>query len=297
MDPRNGEILALVSSPSYNPNLFARRLQQADWKALIDDPNHPLQNRAIQNTYSPGSTFKIVMETAGLTEKHLRHAHDGRLLRRQGLLRPPVPLLAERRATARWTPTWRSSSPATSTSTPSARRWASRRSPAMPACSAWARRPASTSRARSAGRCPIRNGARKQPWYPGETISVSIGQGPVLVTPAADGRDDGPASPTAATRSSPHLIKDARLPPPSTCRSTRTPCAPCAAAWWGWSTSRGAPAYGSARLPGVAIARQDRHRAGHRAGPAHRRAQPPFQIPRPRLVHLLRSGRQPASWW
>ena len=35
---------------------------------MIDDPNHPLQNRAIQNTYSPGSTFKIVMETAGLTE-------------------------------------------------------------------------------------------------------------------------------------------------------------------------------------------------------------------------------------
>ena len=69
MDPRNGEILALVSSPAYNPNLFARRLQQDDWQALIDDPNHPLQNRAIQNTYSPGSTFKIVMATAGLTEK------------------------------------------------------------------------------------------------------------------------------------------------------------------------------------------------------------------------------------
>src|SRR5436305_393303 len=47
----------------------AHRLQQADWQALIDDPNHPLQNRAIQNTYSPGSTFKIVMATAGLTEK------------------------------------------------------------------------------------------------------------------------------------------------------------------------------------------------------------------------------------
>src|SRR5436309_769091 len=68
MDPRNGEILALVSAPAFNPNLFARRLQQADWQALIDDSNHPLQNRAIQNTYSPGSTFKIVMATAGMTD-------------------------------------------------------------------------------------------------------------------------------------------------------------------------------------------------------------------------------------
>lgn len=69
MDPHDGEILALVSSPGYNPNLFARRLQIDDWKALLEDPYHPLQNRAIQNTYSPGSTFKIIMATAGLTEK------------------------------------------------------------------------------------------------------------------------------------------------------------------------------------------------------------------------------------
>ena len=68
MDPRTGEILAMVSSPSYNPNLFARRLQKNDWQALLDDPYHPLQNRVIQNTYSPGSTFKMVMATAGLTE-------------------------------------------------------------------------------------------------------------------------------------------------------------------------------------------------------------------------------------
>ncbi len=143
MDPRNGEILALVSSPSYNPNLFARRLQRKEWQALVTDPNHPLQNRAIQNTYSPGSTFKIVMETAGLTEGvfdeqttvHCSGAKSfyGRSFRcwRKG-------------GHGTSTPTWRSSSPATSTSTPSASRWASRRSPATPACSASARRPAST---------------------------------------------------------------------------------------------------------------------------------------------------------
>ncbi|HTO86440.1 MAG TPA: penicillin-binding protein 2 [Thermoanaerobaculia bacterium] len=58
MDPRNGEILALVSSPAYDPNWFTRRVTGEEWSRLLSDPNHPLQNRAIQNTYSPGSTIK-----------------------------------------------------------------------------------------------------------------------------------------------------------------------------------------------------------------------------------------------
>src|SRR5262249_4383757 len=55
LDPRNGEILALVSSPSFNSNLFARRLAVDEWQALLDAPNNPLQDRALQNAYSPGS--------------------------------------------------------------------------------------------------------------------------------------------------------------------------------------------------------------------------------------------------
>lgn len=69
LDPRNGEILALVSSPSYNPNLFARHLETAEWKEIVEAPNDPLQNRVIQNTYSPGSVFKVVVALAGLEEK------------------------------------------------------------------------------------------------------------------------------------------------------------------------------------------------------------------------------------
>ena len=68
LDPRNGEVLALVSSPSYNPNQFARGLDPAEWQALLDDPNKPLQDRAIHNAYSPGSVFKMVMAAAGLAE-------------------------------------------------------------------------------------------------------------------------------------------------------------------------------------------------------------------------------------
>jgi penicillin-binding protein 2 len=68
LDPRNGEILALVSAPSYDPNLFARRLGQEEWNALIGAPHDPMRDRAIQNTYSPGSVFKIMMAAAGLAE-------------------------------------------------------------------------------------------------------------------------------------------------------------------------------------------------------------------------------------
>ena len=68
MDPRTGEVLALASSPAFNPNLFARRIRVDDWQRLIKDPYHPLQNRTIQNTYPPGSVFKIIMAVAALEE-------------------------------------------------------------------------------------------------------------------------------------------------------------------------------------------------------------------------------------
>src|SRR5579863_891893 len=68
MDPRNGEILALVSHPSYDPNAFAVRIHRDEWNKLITDPHHPLMNKAIQDQLAPGSTFKIIMSAAGLQE-------------------------------------------------------------------------------------------------------------------------------------------------------------------------------------------------------------------------------------
>jgi penicillin-binding protein 2 len=68
MDPRNGDILAMVSHPSYDPNAFAVRINRADWNQLITNPNHPLMNKAIQDQLAPGSTFKIIMSAAGLQE-------------------------------------------------------------------------------------------------------------------------------------------------------------------------------------------------------------------------------------
>jgi penicillin-binding protein 2 len=68
MDPRNGEILALVSKPSYDPNLFVTGISVSNWMHLLKDPRKPLQNRAIQAQYPPGSTYKIIMAVAGLEE-------------------------------------------------------------------------------------------------------------------------------------------------------------------------------------------------------------------------------------
>ncbi len=68
MDPRNGEILALVSHPSYDPNAFAVRIHRDEWNRLITDPRHPLMNKAIQDQLAPGSTFKIIMSAAGMQE-------------------------------------------------------------------------------------------------------------------------------------------------------------------------------------------------------------------------------------
>jgi penicillin-binding protein 2 len=68
MDPRTGEVLAFTSLPAYDPNDFAAGIDPAVWRALNTDRLKPLTNRAIQGLYSPGSTFKIVVAVAGLEE-------------------------------------------------------------------------------------------------------------------------------------------------------------------------------------------------------------------------------------
>jgi penicillin-binding protein 2 len=66
LDPRNGEVLAMVSRPAYDPNRFAGRIRAADWKEIISNPDNPMLNRAIQAQLAPGSTFKPIMALAGL---------------------------------------------------------------------------------------------------------------------------------------------------------------------------------------------------------------------------------------
>jgi penicillin-binding protein 2 len=68
MDPHTGEILAMASRPTFDPNQFSIRVTRSYWNEIINNPDHPLLNKAIQAQLAPGSTFKIIMSYAGLME-------------------------------------------------------------------------------------------------------------------------------------------------------------------------------------------------------------------------------------
>ena len=82
LDPRTGEVLAMVSGPSYDPNKFAGRIRRKEWDEIRSNPDNPLFNRAIQAALAPGSTFKPIMALAGLetgtvTEESVAHCRGG----------------------------------------------------------------------------------------------------------------------------------------------------------------------------------------------------------------------------
>jgi penicillin-binding protein 2 len=255
MDPRNGEVLALVSAPAFNPNLFARRLQKKDWQALIEDPNHPLQNRAIQNTYSPGSTFKIVMATAGLTEG----------------------LVNERSATScgggasfygRFFRCWRKGGHGTLNA-----RGALKNSCDVYFYSLGQRmgieRIAQYARllgigsltgididGEKKGLVPDPEWALKvrgMKWYPGETISVSIGQGPVLMTPLQMAEMTAIVA-NGGYKVIPHLIKGAEMPEPERVKLDEDAIRIVHEGLWAVVNEPGGTAYHRARVPGAEMA-------------------------------------------
>jgi len=184
IDPRNGAVRALHSSPSFDPAVFGGRLSHSDWKALQDDPLHPLQNRSLQGVYPPGSTIKPFLALAGLEEglidpqtavfcngSAVLYGHRFRCWRRggHGFVDLKVSLaescdvyyylLGQRlgiEGIARWL-----------------RRFGFGERTGLDlvfeaqgliGTPAWSRE------------------VRGTPWYPGEAVSVSIGQGPLLVT-------------------------------------------------------------------------------------------------------------------
>ncbi len=82
LNPNNGEILAMVSRPSFDPNKFAVRIKSSDWKELTSDPDNPLLARATQAQFAPGSTFKPIMaiaalETGSITEDTIYNCPGG----------------------------------------------------------------------------------------------------------------------------------------------------------------------------------------------------------------------------
>ena len=193
LDPRNGEVLALVSSPSYNPNQFARGLDPAEWQALLDDPGKPLQDRAIHNAHSPGSVFKMVMASAGLAEGVI----DGH---ERVFCRGSVSIYGHTFGC------WRAGGHG----------WVDLHTAIERSCNVYfytlgqklgIERIASYARAFGLGRptgIDLRGEkaglvpdpewsrlVRRSPWFPGETISVAIGQGSMLATPLQVARHGG----------------------------------------------------------------------------------------------------------
>lgn len=185
LDPQTGEIRMLLSAPAYNPNLFSRRLDSEAWRELIEAPEHPLQDRALQSTYSPGSVFKIIMAVAGLTE--------GTITQGSKVYCPGATRIYNRRFRC-----WKRGGHG----------WMKLREAIKESCDVYfyhlgkdlgIARIAHYARQFGFGRptgieidgektglVPDPQWSleyRGTPWFPGETISVSIGQGPVLVTP------------------------------------------------------------------------------------------------------------------
>ena len=75
MDPHTGEILAMASRPTFDPNEFAVRLTKAYWNSINTNPDHPMMNKSIQAQLAPGSTFKVIMTLAGLQENVAQDMH------------------------------------------------------------------------------------------------------------------------------------------------------------------------------------------------------------------------------
>jgi len=75
MDPHTGEILAMASRPTFDPNQFSVRLSKAYWQSIMDNQDHPMMNKTIQAQLAPGSTFKVIMTLAGLQENVAQDMH------------------------------------------------------------------------------------------------------------------------------------------------------------------------------------------------------------------------------
>lgn len=186
LDPRTGDILAFLSRPAYDPNLFAIRVQADQWRALTEDPAKPLLNRVTQAQLAPGSVFKIVIATAALEENLIDKNtftvfcpgyanHYGRTFR-----------------------CWRPEGHGTMNlhnaivNSCDVFFYQLGRKLGIERISRYAKQFGLGSPTEldfpdeKAGLVPSpewKQRTQKQPWYDGETISVAVGQGPVLVTP------------------------------------------------------------------------------------------------------------------
>jgi penicillin-binding protein 2 len=184
LDPRTGEILALSSFPDFDPNLFAGRFTREDWERLARDEQHPLQNRATRSLYSAGSTFKLVVAAAALETGGLDPARR--------IYCPGFATFYKRdfrchhRGGHGWVNLHQALIRSCNVYFYHLGKELGIESMARQARQLGLGRPTGVNLSEESGLIPDESWSRRvrgTPWYPGETISVSIGQGPLLVTP------------------------------------------------------------------------------------------------------------------
>jgi penicillin-binding protein 2 len=185
IDVNTGAILAMVSTPAFDPNVFARGIKGDEWRALIKDQQRPLSNRATQGQYPPGSTFKIIMSIAGLEEG---------VIDPTARISDPGFYFFGNRAFRDWKKEGHGSVDLHRAIVESCDVYFYQLGPRLgiDRISKWAHAFGLGEKSGVAlddersGTIPDTEWKRKrfrQPWYPGETVSVAIGQGYVTVTP------------------------------------------------------------------------------------------------------------------
>jgi penicillin-binding protein 2 len=187
LDPSTGDVLAMTSLPAYDPNDFAVGIDRATWTSLNKDPKLPLNNRLIQGTYPPGSTFKILMAVVGLQEGIVTpetrvHCSGGGMFYGRYFQCHKVHGTVDLRHAIEQSCNvyFYTIGQKLGNKIDVIHKWGEKLGlvgrtgidlpnevPSFIASAEWSQR------------------VRKQPWYPGETVSVSIGQGAVAVTPMA----------------------------------------------------------------------------------------------------------------
>ena len=216
MDPRTGEILAMVSGPTFDPNDFAVHVSRDQWNKLVTDPDKPLLNKAIQAQLAPGSTFKIIMGTAGWQEGIAQDMHVNCNGGAEFYGRYFKCWISARHRLMVWSTSTRgSTSPAMCSSTRSPKSWALSALRNTQPCLGLGQKtgidlPQEVSGVMPSEEWKLRN--FKQKWFAGETISVGIGQGAVAVTPIQMARAFA-AIASGGHMVRPHVTNPTDLPP------------------------------------------------------------------------------------
>ncbi len=193
IDVSSGAILALASTPAFDPNAFARGIKSDEWSGLIKDKLRPLSNRATQGQYPPGSTFKIIMAIAALEEG---------VINPESFIQDPGFFPFGNRQFRDWKKGGHGAVNLHRAIVESCDTYFYQLGPKLGVdrIAKWSRAFGLGEKTGIAlddeknGLIPDTQWKQKrfrQPWFPGETISVAIGQGYVTVTPSATRQHDG----------------------------------------------------------------------------------------------------------